>query len=58
LIILSGESILLILFFGLGSDMLLIDEFDIESYMSDCVIAGLPQVRKHIKYYVEPINAL
>jgi len=34
----------------IDSDMFLIDEFDIEHYMSDCVIAGLPQVRKHIKY--------
>jgi len=36
--------------FWTDSDMFLIDEFDIGNYMSDCVIAGLPQVRKHIKY--------
>tara|TARA_Y100000004_G_scaffold181084_1_gene226388 strand:- start:17 stop:778 length:762 start_codon:yes stop_codon:yes gene_type:complete len=36
--------------FWLDSDMFLIDEFDIEDYVSDCVIAGLPQVRGHIKY--------
>ena len=36
--------------FWTDSDMFLIDEFDIQEYMSDCVIAGLPQIRKHIKY--------
>jgi len=36
--------------FWTDSDMFLIDKFDIENYMSDCVIAGLPQPRKHIKY--------
>ena len=36
--------------FWTDSDMFLIDDFDIEDYVSDCVIAGLPQVRKHIKY--------
>lgn len=32
------------------SDMFLIEEFDIQSYMKDCVISGLPQVRGNIKY--------
>lgn len=36
--------------FWSDSDMFLIDEFDIVEYVSDCVIAGLPQIRKHIKY--------
>ena len=36
--------------FWADSDMFLIDQFDIQDYMSDCVIAGLPQIRKHIKY--------
>ena len=36
--------------FWTDSDMFLIDNFDIEEYLSDCVIAGLPQIRKHIKY--------
>jgi hypothetical protein len=36
--------------FWTDSDMFLIDNFDINNYMLDCVIAGLPQVRKHIKY--------
>ena len=34
----------------LDSDMFLIDEFDIEEYMSDAIIAGLPQVRGHVTY--------
>jgi hypothetical protein len=36
--------------FWTDSDMFLIDNFNIVEYMSDCVISGLPQVRKHIKY--------
>lgn len=36
--------------FWTDSDMFLIDNFDILNYMSDCVISGLPQIRKHIKY--------
>jgi hypothetical protein len=36
--------------FFLDSDMFLIDEFSIEEYMSDAIIAGLPQVRGHITY--------
>jgi hypothetical protein len=36
--------------FWSDSDMFLIDDFDIEEYVSDCVVAGLPQVRGHIKY--------
>lgn len=36
--------------FWTDSDMFLIDKFDIQEYMSDCIIAGLPQTRKHIKY--------
>ena len=36
--------------FFLDSDMFLIDEFDIEEYMSDAIIAGLPQVRGHVTY--------
>jgi hypothetical protein len=32
------------------SDMFLIDEFDIEEYMEDVVIAGLPQYRGHVTY--------
>ena len=34
----------------LDSDMFLIDEFDIEEYMRDVIISGLPQVRGHITY--------
>jgi len=34
----------------LDSDMFLIDEFDIEEYMDDAIIAGLPQVRGHVTY--------
>jgi len=34
----------------LDSDMFLIDEFDIEEYMSDAIIGGLPQQRGHITY--------
>ena len=36
--------------FFLDSDMFLIDEFDIEEYMSDAIIGGLPQQRGHITY--------
>jgi len=36
--------------FFLDSDMFLIDEFDIEEYMEDAIIAGLPQVRGHVTY--------
>jgi len=36
--------------FFLDSDMFLIDEFDIEEYMEDTIIAGLPQVRGHVTY--------
>jgi hypothetical protein len=36
--------------FWTDSDMFLIDQFDIHDYMSDCIIAGLPQIRKHVKY--------
>lgn len=36
--------------FFLDSDMFLIDEFDIEEYMKDATIAGLPQVRGHVTY--------
>ena len=36
--------------FFLDSDMFLIDEFDIEDYMEDAIIAGLPQVRGHVTY--------
>tara|TARA_S200002703_G_scaffold109434_1_gene95178 strand:+ start:246 stop:1013 length:768 start_codon:yes stop_codon:yes gene_type:complete len=36
--------------FWLDSDMFLIDDFDIEEYVSDCIIAGVPQHRGHIKY--------
>jgi hypothetical protein len=32
------------------SDMFLIDNFDVENYLSDAVIAGLPQVRGPITY--------
>jgi hypothetical protein len=32
------------------SDMFLIDNFNIEEYMQDCIISGLPQIRGHIKY--------
>jgi len=38
-----------IIFFT-DSDMFLIDEFDIEEYMSDAIIGGLPQVRGHVTY--------
>jgi len=34
----------------LDSDMFLIDEFDIEEYMKDEIISGLPQVRGHVTY--------
>jgi hypothetical protein len=34
----------------LDSDMFLIDEFDIEEYMRDVIISGLPQVRGHVTY--------
>ena len=34
----------------LDSDMFLIDEFDIEEYMNDAIIAGLPQKRRHVTY--------
>jgi len=34
----------------LDSDMFLIDEFDIEEYMSDAIIGGLPQYRGHVTY--------
>ena len=34
----------------LDSDMFLIDEFDIEEYMSDAIIGGLPQVRGRVTY--------
>ena len=34
----------------LDSDMFLIDDFDIEDYMKDASIAGLPQVRGHVTY--------
>lgn len=36
--------------FFLDSDMFLIDDFDIEEYMEDAIIAGLPQVRGHVTY--------
>lgn len=36
--------------FFLDSDMFLIDEFDIEEYMSDAIIGGLPQQRGHVTY--------
>lgn len=36
--------------FFLDSDMFLIDEFDIEEYMEDAIISGLPQVRGHVTY--------
>jgi len=36
--------------FFLDSDMFLIDEFDIEEYMEDAIIAGLPQIRGHVTY--------
>ena len=36
--------------FFLDSDMFLIDEFDIEEYMSDAIIGGLAQKRGHITY--------
>lgn len=34
----------------LDSDMFLLDEFDIEEYMRDAIIAALPQTRGHVKY--------
>lgn len=34
----------------LDSDMFLIDDFDIEKYMEDTIIAGLPQTRGHVTY--------
>lgn len=36
--------------FFTDSDMFLIDEFDIEEYMSDSIIGGLPQGRGHVTY--------
>jgi hypothetical protein len=36
--------------FFCDSDMFLIDEFDISEYMSDAIIAGLPQYRSHVTY--------
>lgn len=36
--------------FFLDSDMFLIDEFDIEEYMKNVIISGLPQVRGHVTY--------
>jgi len=36
--------------FFLDSDMFLIDEFDIEEYMNNVIISGLPQVRGHVTY--------
>lgn len=36
--------------FFTDSDMFLIDEFDIEEYMSDAIIGGLPQGRGHVTY--------
>ena len=36
--------------FFLDSDMFLIDEFDIEEYMDDAIIGGLPQQRGHVTY--------
>lgn len=38
------------LVFFCDSDMFLIDDFDIEEYLSDCVIAGLPQYRGSVTY--------
>ena len=32
------------------SDMFLVDNFSISNYMKDCIIAGLPQHRQHVKY--------
>lgn len=34
----------------LDSDMFLIDDFDVEKYMEDAIIAGLPQIRGHVTY--------
>jgi hypothetical protein len=34
----------------LDSDMFLIEEFSIDDYLNDCIIAGLPQMRGTIKY--------
>ena len=39
-----------IVFWETDSDMFLIDEFDIEEYMSDAIIGGLPQGRGHVTY--------
>jgi hypothetical protein len=36
--------------FFCDSDLFLIDEFDIEDYMSDAIIAGLPQKRGEVTY--------
>lgn len=36
--------------FFLDSDMFIIDEFDIEEYMENCIISGLPQIRGHVTY--------
>jgi hypothetical protein len=36
--------------FFCDSDLFLIDEFDIENYMSDAIIAGLPQYRGSVTY--------
>ena len=36
--------------FFCDSDMFLIDEFNIEEYMSDSIIAGLPQKRGNVTY--------
>lgn len=36
--------------FFCDSDLFLIDEFDIESYMSDAIISGLPQYRGSVTY--------
>ena len=38
------------LIFFCDSDMFLIDDFDIDDYLNDCVIAGLPQYRGHVTY--------
>lgn len=34
----------------LDSDMFLIDDLDVEDYLKDCIISGLPQIRGKIKY--------
>ncbi len=36
--------------FFCDSDLFLIDEFDVENYMSDAIIAGLPQKRGKVSY--------